>query len=58
MDPRGCEDTIPPGVVFHRTSIIGNDLPRRFFDTILLVSTLEHIGLPYSMSPRFRTEIA
>ena len=53
MDPRGCEDSIPSGVVFHRTSIIGNDLPRRFFDTVLLVSTLEHIGLPYYDQPAF-----
>ena len=53
MDPRGCEDSIPPGVVFHRTSIIGNDLPRGSFDTVLLVSTLEHIGLPYYDQPAF-----
>lgn len=46
LDPQDCRDEIPAGAVFHHQSIIGNDLPRHAFDCVLLLSTIEHIGLP------------
>jgi hypothetical protein len=36
---------MPPGVFFHQQNIIGNTLPRAYFDAVLCISTLEHIGL-------------
>jgi hypothetical protein len=52
LDPRGCADEIPPDAVFHNQSIIGNDLPRAYYDAVLMISTLEHIGLPcYGQTP-------
>ncbi|HVT16704.1 MAG TPA: hypothetical protein VHQ90_11075 [Thermoanaerobaculia bacterium] len=50
LDPR--ESLLPSGAVFHQESLIGNDLPRAFFDAALAVSTIEHIGLPcYGQEP-------
>jgi SAM-dependent methyltransferase len=52
MDPRNCRDNIPPGAVFFNDSVIGNSLPRGAFDAVLLISVLEHIGLPcYGQEP-------
>ena len=52
LDPRDCASDIPPDAVFHRQSIIGNTLPRAFYDAILGLSTVEHIGLPcYGQTP-------
>jgi SAM-dependent methyltransferase len=52
LDPRGCSSVIPPGAVFHHQSLIGNTLPRRWFDAVLVVSVIEHIGLPcYEQEP-------
>ena len=52
LDPRERPQAMPPGAVFHRQNLIGNQLPRHFFDAVLLVSTLEHIGLPaYGLAP-------
>jgi SAM-dependent methyltransferase len=47
LDPRNCSDSFPPEAIFHNQSILGNDLPPSFFDCVLLVSTIEHIGLPW-----------
>jgi hypothetical protein len=47
LDPRDCSSEIPAEAVFHQQSIIGNDLPRAYFDAVLVLSTLEHIGLPH-----------
>lgn len=52
LDPRGCSAEIPAGAVFHHQSLIGNDLPRESYDAVLLVSVMEHIGLPcYEQEP-------
>lgn len=52
LDPRDCAGEIPAGVVFHHQSLIGNDLPRASYDAVLLLSTVEHIGLPcYGQMP-------
>lgn len=52
LDPRDCTQDIPPDVVFLQQSIIGNTLPRAFYDAILGLSTVEHIGLPcYGQKP-------
>lgn len=52
MDVRDCHTSIPAGAVFYRQSIIGNTLPRAFFDAVLILSVLEHIGLPcYEQEP-------
>src|SRR5262249_37504153 len=52
LDSRGCTESMPPGVVFHQQNIIGNTLPRAYFDAILCISTLEHIGLAcYGQKP-------
>ena len=47
LDPRDCRANIPEGAVFHHQSIIGNDLPRHCYDAALVLSTIEHIGLPH-----------
>lgn len=52
LDPRDCSAEIPPGAVFHHQSLIGNTLPRRWFDAVLVISVIEHIGLPcYEQEP-------
>ena len=52
LDPRDCSSDIPPGAVFYQQSIIGNDLPRAYYDAVLMLSVLEHIGLPcYGQAP-------
>lgn len=52
LDPRDCAAEVPAGVIFHRQSLIGNRLPRGSFDAVLVLSTLEHVGLPcYEQSP-------
>lgn len=52
LDPRDCSCDIPRGAVFHHQSLIGNTLPRGFYDAVLVISVLEHIGLPcYEQEP-------
>jgi len=52
LDPRDCRSGIPPGAVFHHQSLIGNTLRRGFYDAVLVISVLEHIGLPcYEQEP-------
>ena len=52
LDPRDCSTDIPRGAVFHHQSVIGNTLPSSFYDAILALSTIEHIGLPcYGQHP-------
>lgn len=52
LDPRDCSCAIPGGAVFHHQSLIGNMLPRRWFDAVLAVSVIEYIGLPcYEQEP-------
>lgn len=52
LDPQDCRDSIPPQAIFHQESIIGNQLPRHSYDCVLLLSTIEHIGLPtYGLHP-------
>lgn len=47
LDVRDCQADLPENVYFHHQSLIGNDLPASYFDAILVLSTLEHIGLPH-----------
>src|SRR5260370_17969392 len=50
LDPRSSP--LPPGAVFHQESLIGNHLPRDFFDAALVVSTLHHVAPPcYAQTP-------
>lgn len=52
LDPRGCKDELPVGAIFHQQSLIGNDLAECYFDAVLFLSVLEHIGLPcYNQAP-------
>jgi hypothetical protein len=52
LDPRDCEVATGGDVVFHRQSLFGNTLPRRRYDAVLLLSVLEHLGLPtYGQKP-------
>jgi Caenorhabditis protein of unknown function, DUF268 len=52
MDTRDCSATLPSGAIFHHESIIGNSLPSAYFDAILMLSTIEHVGLPcYGQRP-------
>ena len=52
LDPRDCSEAMPAGAIFHHQSLIGNDLPEQSFDAVLLLSVLEHIGLPcYGQAP-------
>lgn len=43
--------SLPSNAIFHQEDIIGNSLPRAYFDAVLLLSTLEHIGLPHYNVP-------
>ena len=52
LDPRDCLE-IPENAVFHNINLIGNSLPRQSFDAVLMLSTLEHIGMPYYGQPAF-----
>jgi SAM-dependent methyltransferase len=52
LDPRDCSAEIPRGATFYHQSLIGNTLPRRAFDAVLVISVIEHIGLPcYEQEP-------
>lgn len=52
LDPRDCSATLPRGAVLHHQSLIGNTLPQGYYDGVLILSTLEHIGLPcYGQRP-------
>ena len=53
LDPRDCRAVVPPGAIFHHQSLIGNELPEHYFDAVLLLSVLEHIGLPCYGQPPF-----
>jgi hypothetical protein len=46
LDPRECSAEIPKGATFYHQNILGNTLPRAYYDAVLMLSTLEHIGLP------------
>jgi SAM-dependent methyltransferase len=46
LDPRDCAHAIPPGANFHRASLFGNPLPRARYDAVLMISVMEHLGLP------------
>ena len=46
LDSRNCSAELPPEVIFHHQSIFGNTLPRNHYEAVLMLSTLEHIGLP------------
>ncbi len=46
LDPRNCADAIPAGASFHWTSLFGNSLPRARYDAVLMISVIEHLGLP------------
>lgn len=47
LDPLDCAGTMPSSVKFYQDSIIGNSLPRHLYDCVVLISALEHIGLPF-----------
>jgi hypothetical protein len=47
LDPQDASGMIPHEATFFHESIIGNSLPRHFYDCVLILSTIEHIGLPH-----------
>ena len=52
MDPRPCVAALPKGASLCQENLIGNSLPAGAFDAVLLLSTLEHVGLPcYGNTP-------
>lgn len=52
LDPRDCAREMPPGAVFHHQSLIGNTLRPSSYDAVLVLSVLEHVGLPcYGQEP-------
>jgi SAM-dependent methyltransferase len=53
LDPRDCRSDLPPEARFHHQSLLGNDIPASSFDAVLVLSTLEHIGLPSYEQPAF-----
>src|SRR5574341_592899 len=53
LDPRSCSASTPSGAVFYYQSLIGNDLLRSYYDAVMLLSVLEHIGLPCYGQPPF-----
>jgi len=46
LDPLDCPTDIPQGATFYNQNLIGNTLPRNHYDAVLLISVLEHVGLP------------
>ena len=52
LDPRDCPE-IPKDAVFHNINLIENSLPRQSYDAVLMLSTLEHVGMPYYGQPPF-----
>jgi hypothetical protein len=53
LDPRPCAGDIPPQAQYFQQSIIGNTLPRNAYDAVLVLSVIEHIGLPCYEQPPF-----
>ena len=52
LDPIDCRSDMPANAIFYHQSIIGNTLPRTYFDAVIFLSVLEHIGLPcYGQKP-------
>lgn len=52
MDPRDCRASIPAAATFFHDDLIGNKLPRAHYDAVLVLSVIEHIGLPtYGQDP-------
>jgi hypothetical protein len=47
IDIRECYKNIPTHALFFQESIIGNSLIPYRYDAVVVISTLEHIGLPY-----------
>lgn len=47
LDPQDCTTAIPSAAKFYKESIIGNSLQRNYYDCVVVLSTLEHIGLPF-----------
>lgn len=54
LDPRDCRASIPDEIAFHQEPIFGNSLPRGRYDAVLMVSVLEHLGLPTYGQPPLR----
>ncbi len=47
LDVRDCQNEIPANAIMHVESIFGCTLPARNFDAVLLLSTVEHMGLAW-----------
>ncbi|HZS94091.1 MAG TPA: DUF268 domain-containing protein [Chloroflexota bacterium] len=57
LDPRDCSGDGKPGLFYH-SSLIGNALPASSYDAVLVLSTLEHIGLPcYGQMPFIQGDV-
>lgn len=54
LDPRPCRPHIPEGARFVQESVFGNALEPRTYDAVLLISVLEHLGLPTYGQPAIR----
>jgi hypothetical protein len=54
IDPRPGPISLPPGAVFHEQSLFDNSLAAGAYDAVLLLSTLEHLGLPVYGQPFVR----
>lgn len=54
LDPRPRDGNVPEGVQFFQRSIIDSGLPMNYYDAILAISTVEHIGLPHYDQPIIR----
>jgi len=53
IDPRNCEEESSGSVVYYKQNILGNTLKPNFYDAVLVLSTIEHIGLPHYDQPTF-----
>lgn len=52
LDARDCHASLPGRMRFHHSSLIGNGLSSSYFDAVMVLSTLEHVGLPhYGQAP-------
>lgn len=46
LDPRPCNQPIPRGATYFESDLIGNTLPAGGYDCVVMLSVLEHVGLP------------
>lgn len=47
LDMNDCSSSIPSEAIFFQQNLIGNSLARHAYDAVLVLSTIEHVGLAH-----------